>query len=117
MNRTSTRTVQPSRVPPRGRPAAERRRFLRRRLTVLGGLVVALFLVTVVVGGAWAEAELADRVAGHVVVQPGDTLWGIAVATAPAGVDPREQVARLRALNHLEGAHLDPWAVVLLPAR
>lgn len=116
MTRSSTRTVHPTSAPRRS-PASSDRRFLRRRLTVLGSLVVALFLLTVVVGGTWAEAELAETVAGHVVVQPGDTLWDIAVATAPDGVDPRDQVARLRALNHLDGAHLDAWAVVLLPAR
>ena len=62
-------------------------------------------------------AGLEDPVAGHVVAAPGDTLWDIAVATAPDGVDARRQLASLRELNGLEGAHLDAWAVVLIPAR
>lgn len=91
--------------------------LLRRRLVALAGLVLLLTLLTVAVGRVGAEAELADRVAGHTVLAPGDTLWDVAVSSAPDGVDPREQLAAIRALNGFDGASVDAWTVVLLPAR
>lgn len=90
---------------------------LRRRLVALAGLVLLLTLLTVAVGRVGAEAELADRVAGHAMLAPGDTLWDVAVSSAPDGVDPREQLAAIRTLNGFEGASVDAWTVVLLPAR
>jgi len=90
---------------------------LRRRLVALAGLVLLLTLVTVGVGRVGAEAELADRVAGHAVLAPGDTLWDVAVSSAPDGVDAREQLAAIRVLNGFEDASVDAWTVVLLPAR
>jgi hypothetical protein len=91
--------------------------YARRRLVVLAGLVVVVFALTVLVGRIGAEAELADPVAGHVVVEPGQTLWDVAADTAPDGVDVRQQIAAIRDLNGLDGSHLDAWAVVLIPAR
>jgi hypothetical protein len=92
-------------------PAAVRRR---------AALLVVVFLValaTLVLAGSDAGAELADPVAGHVVVAPGETLWDVAVATAPPGVDAREQVRAIQELNGLDGAGLAAWTVLLLPAR
>ena len=97
--------------------ATARSTYHRRRVGVLAGLVLPVFALTVLVGRAGAEAELADPVAGHVVVAPGETLWDVAVDTAPDGVDPRRQLAALRELNGFDGGHLDAWAVVLIPAR
>jgi hypothetical protein len=91
--------------------------YRRRRLKVLAGLVLLVFALMVFIGRVGAEAELADPVAGHVVVEPGDTLWDVAVDTAPQGVDPRRQLAELRELNGFDGAHLEAWTVVLIPAR
>jgi hypothetical protein len=89
----------------------------RRRLVAIVTLVVLAFLLTVAVGRVGAGAELADPVAGHVVVAPAQTLWDVAVATAPPGVDVREQLAALEALNGLESGDVTAWAVVLIPAR
>ena len=36
----------------------------------------------------------------QVVVQPGDSLWRIAERVMP-GMDPRDAVGKIRALNHL----------------
>ncbi|TVR17527.1 MAG: hypothetical protein EA387_16360 [Nitriliruptor sp.] len=90
---------------------------LRRRLVALAGLVLLLTLLTVAVGRVGAEAELADRVAGHTVLEPGDTLWDVAVSSAPEGVDPRDQLAAIQVLNGFESGAVDAWTVVLLPAR
>ena len=91
--------------------------LVRRRVSALAALLLLVIVLTVAVGRVGAEAELADPVAGHVVIAPGDTLWDVAVATAPDGVDPREQLAAIRALNGLDGTTVGSWSVVLLPAR
>lgn len=90
--------------------------FVRRRLVAVGVLLALAFVLTVMIGRVGAEAELADPVAGHVVLEPGQTLWDVAVATAPQGVDVREQLADLRELNATDG-RLDAWSTVLIPAR
>lgn len=90
--------------------------YVRRRIAVLAGLVLVVFALTVLIGRVGAEAELADPVAGHVVVAPGQTLWDIAVETADEGVDPREQLHALRQLNETDGA-VDVWQTILIPAR
>jgi hypothetical protein len=110
--RTATRIAT---VPPVARPAAAT--FWRRRLLALAALVALAFLLTVAIGRVGAGAELDDRVAGHVVVQPGQTLWEVAVATAPEGLDVRRQLADIEALNGLRAHEVDAWTVVLLPAR
>jgi hypothetical protein len=89
----------------------------RRRLVAVVVLLALSILLTVSIGRVGAEAELADPSAGHAVVAPGDTLWDIAVDTAPNGVDPREQLASIQDLNGLNGSAVDPWTVLLLPAR
>ena len=48
------------------------------------------------------------------VVEPGDTLWSLAVPLAGDG-DVREVVHELRELNHLESAQLQPGQVLRLP--
>ena len=90
----------------------------RRRAVVLASLV-ATVLVTLAVflGGVAADARSVPlEVAGHVVLQPGETLWDVAVRSAPAGVDPRRQLDDLRRLNSFGPGALDAWTVVLIPA-
>lgn len=91
--------------------------YVRRRLVVVAALILLATLLSVAVGRIGAEAELADPVAGHVVVEPGQTLWDVAAATAPVGVDTRQQLAALRELNGLDGSKIGAWTVVLVPAR
>lgn len=89
----------------------------RRRAGALLALVLLAFLLTVAVGAVTADAELADPVAGTVTIGPGETLWEVASATAPEGVGVREQLGAIVALNGFDGSALEPWTVVLLPAR
>jgi Tfp pilus assembly protein FimV len=89
----------------------------RRRLVAVAVLVALAFLLTVAIGRVGAGAELADPVAGHVVVAPGETLWDVAVATAPPGVDVRQQLAALETLNGFTSSDVAAWTVVLIPAR
>ncbi len=78
---------------------------VRRRRVVLGtvaaGLLVALALPWSGTGGSLATpgpALAGESVSAHhsYVVQPGDTLWSIAVRLDPTG-DPRPLVAKLEA--------------------
>lgn len=98
--------------PTRARQLPDRATRVRRRR--LAALVLAVALAGGAAAGARAVAGLtavgttADPrpvevrsvpVAGHeYVVQPGDTLWSIAIQIAP-GADPRPVVDALRAAN------------------
>lgn len=81
-------------------------------------IVLALVLCVALAAGAAigrAGASPTPAVIGAVTIEPGQTLWDVAVANAPAGTDPRSYVADLRRVNDVDG-HLQPWTVVLLPA-
>jgi Tfp pilus assembly protein FimV len=91
--------------------------YWRRRIVVLAALVALVFAVTIAVGRVGAQAELADRVAGQVRVEPGQTLWDVAATTAPDGVDVRDQLAAIEQLNQLKAHEVAAWTVVLVPAR
>ncbi|MFP4634711.1 MAG: hypothetical protein ACLFRD_02520 [Nitriliruptoraceae bacterium] len=97
-------------------PSTPRAIYRRRRILVVAVLVALVLLVGVVLGRATAQAELEDPVGGQHVVEPGQTLWEVALETAPDGVDPREQLADLRELNALDGGMVEAWTVLLLPA-
>lgn len=113
-DRAVARPVPPATAGGRATTSASVR---RRRLAAVLAMLVLTIVLTVAVGRVGASAQLADPVAGHAVVAPGDTLWDIAVETAPDGVDPREQLAAIRGLNGLDSSAVAPWSVVLLPAR
>ena len=85
----------------------------RQRLAVLA---VLLALGLIVLGWSGADAQLVDEAAASVVVSPGETLWDVAVATAPDGVDPRAQLRELMALNGFDSSGVPAWTVVLVPA-
>jgi hypothetical protein len=113
----TTNTTTPTRSTPTAGRAPGPATYWRRRLVAVGVLLAAAFLLTALIGRVGAEAELEDKVAGHVVVQPGETLWDVAAETAPDGVDTREQLRAVAELNGLEGDAVDAWTVVLIPAR
>jgi len=94
--------------------AAPRRR--NRRLALLAVGLLAALVVLAAAGAAGARSD-APEIAGQVVLQPGETLWDVAVRSAAPGVDPRRQMDALRQLNGFAPGPLDPWTVVLIPAR
>lgn len=109
------------RVPPgrdaRGLAPPTRASAWRRRLAALAVLALLVAALTVAIGRmAAADAGPTDPVGGTVTITPGDTLWAVAAATAPDGVDPREQLARIMQLNGFERSDVAAWTVVLLPA-
>lgn len=115
----------PTTVAPRRGPVALPRSlsgsavYWRRRAMVLTILLVLAFVLTAAISrvGAGVGAQVESQVAGNVVVEPGQTLWEVAAATAPEGVDTRAQVAEIRQLNGLASSELEPWSVLLLPDR
>jgi LysM repeat protein len=54
------------------------------------------------------------RATGHVVVQPGESLWSVAREVAPQA-DPRETVLRLRELNHLSSDSVEVGQALVVP--
>ena len=82
---------------------------------------VALILSALLVLGAQALAG-GDAVTPvpvsqqTAVVQPGESLWDVARANAPAGTSTADYVEQLRSTNALDGAVVQPWQVLRLPA-
>ena len=122
----ATTTTAPNfRIPapatPADRPAipvpapTSRAVYVRRRIAV--GLGVLLAALALVLFGQAISAEAgggAPVTGGHVVVQPGESLWQVAEANAPAGTDVRAYLQDLQDLNGLSG-DVAAWTVVLLP--
>jgi hypothetical protein len=91
-------------------------RTLRSR-RILAWAVATLMTALVLGFGMALAGPAVPAVDGHVVLQPGETLWDLAVRSAPPGVDARRQLADIRAVNDLGQGPLAAWTVVLLPAR
>ncbi len=92
----------------------------RRRVGAV--LVLASMLVLLVVGvmsvagtGA-ASVDTVPASTATVVVEPGQTLWGIASAHAPSGTPTDAYVAALIEANGLTGPTVPAWQVLVLPA-
>lgn len=114
--------------PVRSRPAATRSRVSRDQrswhLTRRGRMVLGVVLsvpfaaALMVVGSVQADAETSANGApatSVVVVQPGESLWGIAQQVAP-GSDPREVITSIRELNGLSEAPVVPGQSLVVPA-
>ena len=86
-----------------------------RRVAVLFVLGLAV-LLALGAGSLVADADGPTPVGQTVTVQPGETLWDVAVAHAPDGTDPRVTLDRIRDLNGLTGAPVPAWTPVVLPA-
>jgi hypothetical protein len=87
--------------------AAETQARLTRR-GLLGLSALTATAAAVLVWLAWVSAPVPPPPAtppARITVQPGDTLWSIATAVAP-NRDPRDEVATLQQLNHLDGVSL-----------
>ena len=81
-------------------------------------LSVPFAAALMVVGSVQADAETSTSgspATAIVVVQPGESLWGIAQEIAP-GSDPREVVTSIRELNSLSDAPVVPGQSLVVPA-
>ena len=100
-------------------PAARsgRTRLTRRGRLVLLILAVGLLLAAISVGRAGSQAATATETGPSLqqtTVQQGETLWAVAQRIAPDN-DPREVVAQIRRINHLESSSLRVGQQLLLP--
>lgn len=80
------------------------------------GLLLKLAVLTALLGAVMTQVVLgtAGSVAPAVVVQPGQTLWSLAVQHYPQS-DPRAAIAAIESANHLRGAAITPGERLLLP--
>lgn len=98
----------------------------RLRLTARGrkAIAAAVFLALVCLGGLVAAppviasvGEASTSVAVETVtVQPGQSLWAIA-ASVDGDRDIRDVLAEIQSLNGLEGVHVEPGQVLVVPSR
>jgi len=91
-----------------------------RRLARAGVVLVALLAAlafSVISHSTTSQAGQGAAQSGTstVVVQPGQTLWGVARALTP-DADVRETVARIQELNGLTGASVHPGQSLIVPA-
>jgi hypothetical protein len=89
----------------------------RGRVVVLGLTLVLMFGAGLAFGSHADGADSRSAVAPvrrTMVVQPGQTLWGIARSIEPAA-DPRWTVERLIEINALPGAEIEAGRTLVLP--
>ncbi len=94
-----------------GSPSSGRSIVLR---VLVALTVVAVVLFTFFPAGV--EADSAPLTTVPHVVQPGDTLWRLAEAHAPAGNDVRATIDQIKELNGLESSSLMVGDLLMLPA-
>ena len=88
----------------------------RGRLTVVAG-VLGLMVVGFSATGHVASQAASSAGVQHartVTVQPGESLWAVAVRVAPHA-DPRLVVARIAQINHLSGAQVVAGQQIRVP--
>lgn len=86
-----------------------------RRAVVFGILVVVALALGAGVNRLVAAPTATPTVAGTAVLEPGDTLWDLAVEHTPTGQDVRATLRDIQTLNGFPGATVPVWTVVLLP--
>lgn len=95
----------------------------RGRLVIVGIPLVLLAALLLGLAGffnapakaADSPADLQETPAVTVVVQPGESLWAIAAASAP-GRDTRDVIAEIVQLNNLDGGRVLPGQQLFVPA-
>ncbi len=93
-----------------------RRRTARRRRAVVSlvfAVCIALIALTVAVDRTAPGSE--EYVLAH--VQPGDTLWDIALRFGDSGVDTRHLVFMIRKANSLDSSVIMPGDVLRVPVK
>ena len=79
-------------------------------------LLLKAAVLTILVGAVMTQVVLgtAGSRGPSMVVQPGETLWGIASSHYPQS-DPRAAISSIEAANHLDGPDITPGERLLLP--
>jgi LysM repeat protein len=93
-------------------------RLTRRGRLVLLAVVLVLGAAALLIGAASVSATTSTGSApatATIVVQPGQTLWGVAAEVAPDS-DPRVVIASISKLNDLSGSIVSPGQSLVVPA-
>lgn len=102
------------------RPATRLRLTARGRRVLLGlaalPLAAGIAFAALSGGSAVASGESVAVSFETVTVMPGDTLWSIAAAVAPAA-DPREVIGEISRLNMIDGGALQVGQKLSIPAQ
>ena len=103
-------------------PATPHLRITRRGRTVVTFLVaipLAIAAAAFGLGAVGAAAGTSGGSAGsfqYVTVEPGESLWQLAVSVAP-NADPRDVVADIQNLNNLSSGELQPGQRIAIPTK
>lgn len=108
--------ARPATARPTARPAGQVRLTRRGRAVVLGAALLAALLMGVLLGGgSMATGEAGSDIPTEiVVVNEGDTLWGLASAVADDG-DVRAAMREIQRLNALDSKVLQLGQKVRVP--
>lgn len=96
---------------------ARRVRLTRRGRAVILALGALLLLVATSVGRTGSQAATFTENGPQLqqtTVRQGETLWSVAQRIAPSN-DPREVIAQIQRINHLDGSALQAGQQLLLP--
>ena len=97
-------------------------RITRRGRTVVTFLVAVPLAIAAAVFGLGAVGAAAGTSSGsassfhYVTVDPGESLWQLAVSVAP-NADPRDVVADIQNLNNLSSGVLQPGQRIAIPTK
>lgn len=92
----------------------QHRRWNPRKFSIFVGLII--FSCTIILGlGSMSPTQAADKKTyKQVIVENGDTLWGLAVRYVP-GNDPRMVIDEIINVNELNNATISPGQVLDIP--
>lgn len=90
--------------------------YWRRRIVAVAVVPVVLLALGSGISRLVAAPIAVPQAGGSAVVEPGDTLWDLAVEHTPTGEDVRVTLRDIQLLNGFESATVPAWTVVLLPA-
>ncbi|TQR46726.1 LysM peptidoglycan-binding domain-containing protein [Paenibacillus popilliae] len=100
----------------------QKKRLFPLRVRFIMSLIVLLFItcgsIVQALGMDDSQTEIVNGAAvERVLVQPGDTLWGIASSYKPEHTDTRQFIYEIVELNQLKGDILPAGEVLLVPIR
>lgn len=86
-----------------------------RGLVIISTIAVALVLLLASAVQATGTTSPDEPATIEYVVQPGDSLWGIADAHGPDDRDPRDVIEEIRHLNDVDGSIIHAGQVLAIP--
>ncbi|MFI5100745.1 MAG: LysM peptidoglycan-binding domain-containing protein [Actinomycetes bacterium] len=111
--------MEPQHQSPRSRVRVRVRLTHRGRVAALAFFLLLAFAVLTSVSALHAATQAGSdwpaSATKYVTVQPGQTLWQIALRVAPSD-DPRDTVDRIRSLNGIGGATVQVGQRLIVPA-